>query len=71
LQSLDTWKAYFNQPTASDLALLNAIQNVGQLCAVPFSAFACDYFGRRPVLILSAFIILIGVALQGAAQNSL
>ena len=48
---------------------LNAIQNVGQLVALPFCAIICDRFGRRPALIFSAFILLIGVALQAAAQN--
>lgn len=46
LQSLDTWKAYFHDLDASSLALLNAIQNVGQLVALPFCAIACDKFGR-------------------------
>ncbi|PMD59559.1 general substrate transporter [Hyaloscypha bicolor E] len=69
LQSLDEWKDYFNQPTASTLALLNAIQHVGQLIALPFCAYSCDRFGRRLTLIVSAGVLLIGVALQAAAQN--
>jgi MFS family permease len=49
---------------------LNAIQHVGQLIALPFCAYACDRFGRRLTLIVSAAVLLIGVALQAAAQNS-
>jgi MFS family permease len=49
---------------------LNAIQNVGQLVALPFCAVACDKFGRRATLLFGAFLMLIGVILQGAAQNS-
>lgn len=49
---------------------LNAIQNIGQLVALPLCAMACDRFGRVAILILGAFIILVGTALQGAAQNS-
>lgn len=49
---------------------LNAIQNVGQLAALPFCAWACDHFGRRPALLAGASIMLIGVALQGGAQNT-
>ena len=49
---------------------LNAIQNIGQLAALPFCAIACDRFGRVAILELGAFIILVGTALQGAAQNS-
>jgi sugar porter (SP) family MFS transporter len=70
LQSLDTWKASFGDPDASALALLNAIQNVGQLVALPFCAWICDSYGRKPALLGSAFVMIIGVALQGAAQNT-
>ncbi|TEA11266.1 Lactose permease [Colletotrichum sidae] len=69
LQSLDTWNASFNNPGASELGLLNAIQNVGQLVALPFCAWFCDRFGRKPALLGSAAVLLVGVALQGAAQN--
>jgi len=67
LQSLDSWKASFNHPEASDLALLNAIQSVGQLVALPFCAYICDRFGRKPALLISAAIMLVGVALQARA----
>ncbi|KAF4628325.1 hypothetical protein G7Y89_g9828 [Cudoniella acicularis] len=70
LQSLTTWQTYFNNPSPGTLGLLNAIQNIGQLAALPFCAIACDKFGRVAILELRAFIILVGTALQGAAQNS-
>ncbi|KAI1845839.1 hypothetical protein JX265_011265 [Neoarthrinium moseri] len=70
LQSLDTWKESFNHPGASDLALLNAIQNVGQLVGMPFCAWICDTWGRKPALLGSACVLLVGVALQTAAQNT-
>ena len=49
---------------------LNAIQNVGQLVALPFCALACDKFGRRATLLFGASVMLVGTILQGAAQNS-
>lgn len=70
LQSLTTWQSYFGNPSPGTLGILNAIQNIGQLVALPFCAIACDRFGRVAILILGAFIILIGTALQGAAQNT-
>lgn len=70
LQSLDSWKASFNHPGASDLAILNAIQSIGQLAALPFCAWTCDKFGRKPALLFSAAIMIIGVALQAGAQNT-
>lgn len=36
---------------------------------MPICAFSCDKFGRRPVLFVGAFILIIGVSLQAAAQN--
>lgn len=59
----------FKVDTKSEFRL-NAIQNIGQLATIPFAAYACDRFGRKAVLMASAFILLIGVALQAAAQNS-
>ncbi|SCN81571.1 related to hexose transporter protein [Fusarium fujikuroi] len=70
LQSLDTWKASFNNPDANKLAILNAIQNIGQLAALPFCAWFCDKYGRRPGLVVGATIMLLGVGLQGGAQNT-
>ncbi|KAF5689687.1 hexose transporter [Fusarium circinatum] len=70
LQSLDTWKAAFNNPDANKLAILNAIQNIGQLAALPFCAWFCDKYGRRPGLVVGATIMLLGVGLQGGARNT-
>ncbi|KAI0116982.1 general substrate transporter [Daldinia grandis] len=49
---------------------LNAIQNVGQLVALPFCAAYCDLYGRRNALVTSAVIVLLGAALQGGARNT-
>jgi MFS family permease len=49
---------------------LNAIQNIGQLAALPFCAFACDKFGRVRTLVFGATLVMGGVALQGAAQTT-
>jgi len=49
---------------------LNAIQNIGQLAALPFCALACDHFGRKKTLVFGASILLVGVVLQAAAQNT-
>ena len=34
---------------------LNAIQNIGQLAALPFCAWFCDKYGRRPGLVHGRF----------------
>jgi MFS family permease len=60
----------FDSQFCANSRRLNAIQNVGQLVALPFCAFACDYFGRKKTLVFGACIILLGTGLQGGAQNS-
>ncbi|KAI1461062.1 general substrate transporter [Annulohypoxylon moriforme] len=70
LQSLDTWKEAFNHPGPTQLGLLNAVQNIGQLLSLPFCSQFCDTFGRRRALLISAVVILVGAALQGGAVNS-
>lgn len=42
---------------------------MGQLVSLPFCALVCDHFGRRVGLLVGATILLLGVALQGGAQN--
>ncbi|KAJ5863219.1 Major facilitator superfamily domain general substrate transporter [Penicillium solitum] len=69
LQCLTTWQNPFNNPGASELGLLNAIQNAGQIIIMPVCAISCDKFGRRRLLFVGAFVLLVGVALQIAAQN--
>lgn len=36
---------------------------------MPVCAISCDKFGRRRLLFVGAFVLLVGVALQIAAQN--
>ncbi|KAH9919814.1 hexose transporter [Fomitopsis serialis] len=68
-QSLDQWKDYFNNPQGSKLGLLNAIQNIGALAAYPFAPYLSDGLGRRRTVWIGSAIMLLGVALQTAAQN--
>ncbi|EPT02301.1 hypothetical protein FOMPIDRAFT_59695 [Fomitopsis schrenkii] len=68
-QSLDQWKDYFNNPQGSKLGLLNAIQNIGALAGYPFAPYLSDGLGRRRTVWIGATIMLLGVALQTAAQN--
>ncbi|KZT03791.1 hexose transporter [Laetiporus sulphureus 93-53] len=68
-QSLKQWQHYFNNPQGSRLGLLNAIQNIGSLAAYPFAPYLSDGLGRRRTIWIGATIMLIGVALQTAAQN--
>ncbi|KAF8320427.1 hexose transporter [Clavulina sp. PMI_390] len=69
LQSLSSWRAFFNNPAGGRLGLFNAIQNIGSICGIPFAPYSADYLGRKPTIIFGAFVVCIGVALQTASQN--
>lgn len=68
-QSLIYWKDYFNHPTGGRLGVLNAIQSIGSLASYPIAPYLNDGIGRRRTIWIGASIMVIGVALQVAAQN--
>ncbi|KAH8553332.1 MFS sugar transporter-like protein [Umbelopsis sp. PMI_123] len=69
LQVLDTWAGYFNYPSDSQLGLLNAIQQVGGIVALPFAFQATDRLGRRLAIMIGSLIVLLGVGLQGGSTQ--
>ncbi|KAF5343419.1 hypothetical protein D9758_011830 [Tetrapyrgos nigripes] len=69
LQSLPQWKGYFNNPSDSQLGLLNAIQNIGALAAYPFAPYLTDGLGRKRTVATGALIMCGATALQTASQS--
>lgn len=69
LQSLTYWQDFFNHPTGSTLGLFNAIQSIGAIAALPITPYIADILGRKTGIIGGSVIMLIGVAIQGAAAN--
>lgn len=69
LQTLATWRTYFDNPTPEMLGTLNAIFPIGKLLALPVSAVLADRFGRRWPLLIGFILAIGGAALQGASQN--
>ena len=47
LQTMEQWRSYFGYPSGAQLGLFTAIHNVGAVCALPFSSYLADLFGRR------------------------
>lgn len=43
--------------------------NLGQIAAFPFCGLFADGFGRRWCIFIGCFIVLIGTAIQGSANN--
>jgi MFS family permease len=68
LQSLPPFERYFH-PTKYERGLLACIMSVGSLVAIPFVPYAADMLGRRMAIFVGCFIMLLGVALQGASKN--
>ncbi|KZT61892.1 hexose transporter [Calocera cornea HHB12733] len=69
LQILVQWQASFNYPSGSMLGLLNAIQNVGSLCATPFAPYVSDGIGRKYAVLWGASLMIIGCIIQTASQT--
>ncbi|RFU25482.1 hypothetical protein B7463_g10852, partial [Scytalidium lignicola] len=64
LQSLPQWRDYYNNPSPSQLGLLNCIMSVGSLVALSVTPYAADILGRRTGVMIGCTIMLIGVLLQ-------
>jgi len=69
LQDVAVWQSYFNHPLGQRLGTMNNGITIGTLVITPFTSYITDFLGRKRTLILGCFVILIGAAIQGAAQN--
>lgn len=64
LQALDTWRSFYDQPTAPKLGLLNSIMSVGSIVALPFVPYTADLLGRRTGVMIGCCIMILGVVIQ-------
>ncbi|KAF2022379.1 general substrate transporter [Aaosphaeria arxii CBS 175.79] len=64
LQTLKPWQEYFDHPTGARIGLFTAMQNVGAIAAMPFSAYVADAFGRRMGVTIGLVVLFVGVILQ-------
>ncbi|KZT53647.1 general substrate transporter [Calocera cornea HHB12733] len=70
LQVLAQWKATMGYPSSEKLGLLTAIRNIGLLAATPITPYVIDGFGRRIAIVIGAFLMISGTAVQTASSNS-
>jgi MFS family permease len=68
LQTLTEWQKFFNTPSAPILGTINAMYPVGKVFGVFASAFLGDRYGRKVAWVVGLFFLLVGTAIQGAAQ---
>ncbi|THH03902.1 hypothetical protein EW145_g5917 [Phellinidium pouzarii] len=69
LQSLAQWEDDFHHPTGGQLGLLNAIQTIGGLGALPFAPYVSDGLKRRQAIMVGALIMWGATILQAAASS--
>ncbi|KAJ9631893.1 hypothetical protein H2203_000293 [Taxawa tesnikishii (nom. ined.)] len=69
LQALTYWKTYFGNPTGSRQGLLNAIQSVGSMCALPIGPNLADWVGRQRTILIGSLIVALGAGLQSGARD--
>lgn len=69
LQITNQWQEFFHHPKGTSLGTLSNGTRYGQLVALLVIAPLLERFGRRKPIIFGSCILLLGVALQTAAQS--
>ncbi|CZT43895.1 related to hexose transporter protein [Rhynchosporium secalis] len=69
LQALPQWKSYFNSPPPALLGIINAIYPIGKLIGLYPATWLSDRYGRRAPMHFGFFLLILGAAIQGGAQN--
>ncbi|EED13468.1 hexose transporter, putative [Talaromyces stipitatus ATCC 10500] len=69
LQAISYWQDYFNHPSGPTLGLFNCVMSAGALSGLVPMPFIMDRLGRKPCLIIGAFFMILGIALQASAIN--
>ncbi|KAH8688809.1 general substrate transporter [Talaromyces proteolyticus] len=67
LQSIPSWQEDMKNPRGAILGLLNSVQNVGAIIALPSVPILVDRLGRRHSLAFGAGVLLVAGVLQGTA----
>ncbi|RTE71131.1 hypothetical protein BHE90_014457 [Fusarium euwallaceae] len=69
LQLLPSWQEEFNYPKGPVLGLLNSIQTVGAMIALPAITPVVDKFGRRKSIFFGAAWTIAGAILQASSKQ--
>ncbi|CAM1500635.1 Fc.00g097970.m01.CDS01 [Cosmosporella sp. VM-42] len=69
LQLLPSWQEEFDYPNGPILGLLNSIQTVGAMVALPFITPIVDKFGRRKSIFFGAAWTILGAVLQASSKD--
>ncbi|KFZ14142.1 hypothetical protein V501_03400 [Pseudogymnoascus sp. VKM F-4519 (FW-2642)] len=69
LQTLEQWRNYFNHPQSALLGTINAVYPIGKILVLFPCTWLSDKYGRKVPMFIGFIFLLVGAALQGAAQN--
>lgn len=69
LQITEQWQTFFHHPAGAHLGTLSNGTRYGQLVSLLIAAPLMEKLGRRKPIIIGSCILLVGIALQAAAQN--
>ena len=65
----DRVRAVFDSPRSTLLGLMSAIYSLGAIVVLPVVPWVSDNWGRRWAIVLGSVLMVIGAAIQAAAQN--
>lgn len=71
LQALDQWNEFMDNPSGPWLGWLNGIYWLGSGIGYPTAAWIANRWGRRPSIALGYLFLVLGCALQTAANNDI
>ncbi|KAL4799497.1 hypothetical protein BDV19DRAFT_385266 [Aspergillus venezuelensis] len=64
LQTMDTWAAYFDNPTGSRLGLFGALPGIGTFSVFLITRYISDGLGRRIGTAIDSALIVLGAVVQ-------
>lgn len=69
LQALPQWQDYFGNPTGALLGLVNAVQSIGSVLALPIVGILADRYGRKAVLLTGIIGVILATIVQATSTT--
>ncbi|KAK1234333.1 hypothetical protein PQX77_002472 [Marasmius sp. AFHP31] len=69
LQTVKSFDTFFESPRSTLLGLMSAIYSLGAIVVLPAVPWVSDNWGRRWAIVFGSILMIIGAAIQAAAQN--